>query len=76
MEAGYSHGNSERGTDEGDAPSALSASRQGGESEFWYLCNPECTVIGTHLIPFLLQEGAPIEAKTCLYMHRKMGGKL
>ena len=45
-------------------------------SQFQYLCNSECTVIGAHLIPFLLQERAPTEAKTCLYMHRKMGGKL
>ena len=76
MEAGYSHGNSDKGTDEGDATSALPVSRQGGESEFRYLCNPECTVTGTHLIPFLFQERAPTEAKTCLYMHRKMGGRL
>lgn len=76
VEAGCSHGDSEKGTDEGHAASALSASCQGGESEFQYLCNSECTVIGAHLIPFLLQERAPTEAKICLYMHRKMGGKL
>lgn len=41
VEAGCSHGDSEKGTDEGHAASALSASCQGGESEFQYLCNSE-----------------------------------